>query len=202
MLFNPCKVIDFQPNLTIDDHQIELVEEFRILGLVIRSDLRWTSNTKTMVKKANQRLWMIKRLKNLGAHAEDLVDVFVKQVRSVLEFGVPVWNSRVTQIEKVNIERVQKNFCKITLGEHYTSYERALTTLQLEPLEDRRTRLCLKFALKAEKHIKFQKWFMPNKKTSVTRSKPSKYVAVSSKHERFGKSPLSYLTHLLNVHYS
>ena len=75
----------------LDDHQIELVEEFRNLGLVIRSYLKWTSNTKTMVKKANQRQWMIKRLRNFGAHTEDLVYVFVKEVRSVLEFGVPVW---------------------------------------------------------------------------------------------------------------
>ena len=202
MLFNPCKVVDFQPTFAIDDHQIEFVEEFRLLGLVIRSDLKWKSNTCSIVKKANQRLWMIKRLKNLGADNEDLVDVFVKQIRSVLEFGVPVWNSSVFQNEKIDIERVQKSFCKIVLGDHYLSYENALNALQLENLDDRRTELCLKFALKAEKHEKFRSWFKPNAKTNVSRTKPSKYVTVSFNHEGFKKSPLSYLTQLLNMHYS
>ena len=65
MLFNLCKVIDFRPTFAIDDHQIEFVEEFRLLGLVIRSDLKWKSNTSSMVRKANQRLWLIKCLKKL-----------------------------------------------------------------------------------------------------------------------------------------
>ena len=90
ILFNPSTTIDFQPEFLIEDQQLELVEEIRLLGLIVRSDLKWISNTKNMVRKANQRLWMIKRLKNLGAMQIDSVDVFVKQIRSVVEFGVPV----------------------------------------------------------------------------------------------------------------
>ena len=45
MLFNPCKLIDFTPKLKISGSDIEAVEEIRLLGLVIRSDLKWSSNT-------------------------------------------------------------------------------------------------------------------------------------------------------------
>ena len=90
-----------------------------------------------MVRKANPRLWMIKRLKNLGAMQIDLVDVFVKQIRSVVEFGVPVWHSSITKMERNEIERVQRSFCKILLGDKYVSYSQSLSILKLETLETR-----------------------------------------------------------------
>ena len=43
-----------------------------------------------MIKKGNQRLWMVKQLRNLGAQLDEMVDVFIKQIRSVLEFAAPV----------------------------------------------------------------------------------------------------------------
>ena len=42
---------------------------------------------------------MIKRLKNYGANLNDLKEVFFKQIRTVLEFGAPVWNSGLTKAE-------------------------------------------------------------------------------------------------------
>ena len=202
MLFNTCKTLDFNPEFTIDGHQLQLLEETRILGLIVRSDLKWVSNTQHMIRKANKKLWMVKRLKNLGANRNDLVDIFVKQIRSILEFGAPVWQSSITYQEKVDIERVQRNFCKIVLGFEFASYEKALKFLQLDTLESRRVDLCLNFALKAEKHKKFKHWFKPNLRNDRTRHKPPKYMPVASNHHRFERSPLSYLIKLLNEHYS
>ena len=79
-----------------------------------------------MTKKACARLWMVKRLKVRGANLTDLIDVYIKQVRSILEFGVPVWNSAITQEETLDIERVQKSFLHIAMGNNYHSYESAL----------------------------------------------------------------------------
>ena len=82
---------------------------------MIRTDLKWYSNTDYMVKKANNRLWTIRRLKKLGASDADLLDIYTKQVRSVLELAVPVWQSGGTQAEKLQIERVQKSVFHIVL---------------------------------------------------------------------------------------
>lgn len=185
----------------IDDHRLEVVEEKRILGLIIRSDLKWSSNTKSIMARAYSKLWIIRRLKYLGAEGQDLVDIFCKHVRSVLEFGAPVWHSGLTLTEKYDIERVQKSFCHIYLGGKYESYHGALKQVGLESLEKRREKLCLKFALSAEKSNKFKHWFKPSVKTSSTRLKPLKYAEVISNHARKDKSPLYYLTKLLNHHY-
>ena len=70
MLFNPCHSKDFLPQLEADDQIIELVEQTKLLGLVIRS-----SNTDYMVSRCNSKLWVIRRLKKLGASDVDLLDV-------------------------------------------------------------------------------------------------------------------------------
>ena len=61
--------------------------------------------------------------------------------------------------------------------------------------------ICLKFAKKAEKHQKFSKWFKANVNLPNTRLSKKKYLGVKAKHTRFSKSPISFLTNLLNEYY-
>ena len=201
MLFNPCKSIDFMPQVNIDSCELEVVEEMRLLGLIIRSDMKWISNTDQMVTRANKKLWMLRRLKNLGAGPLDLTDIYIKQVRSILELAVPVWHSGITQNERIDIERIQKSAAHIILGEDYCSYKDALSDLGLESLESRRAKLCLKFIKKAEKHDKHQNWLKLYKTNVNTRQRKNKYCEVKAFHTRFQKSPLSFLTQMLNEHY-
>ena len=77
----------------------------KILGLTLQNDLKWKSNTKNMINKAYKRLWIIKRLKTAGASHDDLTDVYIKQIRSILEFGEPVWNAGLTKEEISDIRK-------------------------------------------------------------------------------------------------
>ena len=186
------------PQFEIGGNEIELVEEMRVLGLIIRSDLKWSSNTESMVVKGYKRLWMLRRLKQYGANSEELVDVFIKQIRSVMELAVPVWQSSITMQERCDIERVQRAALNIILGYRYTSYKEALELFNLDSLEDRRKKLCSKFVNKAVKHEKFQNWFKVNKTRSRTRQEQPRYCHVRARLCRYQKSPLSYLTEILN----
>ena len=104
------------PEVVIDDNELEVVDEIRLLGLIICSDLKWISNTTNIVAKANKRLWILRRLINLGATTDDLLEIYTKQIRCVLELAVPAWQSGLTQAEKIDIERIQKCACHT----HYT----------------------------------------------------------------------------------
>ena len=95
------------------------------------------------------------------------------------------------------------------MGEEYSYYENALKVLGNEKLSDRRTKLCLNFAKKSEKHEKFQHWFelaeekpdpLPNTRSDKT-SLQTKYKPVTVRTDRYKDSPLPYLTELLNSHY-
>ena len=201
MVFNPCKSLEFKPEISLDGNKLETVDEMKLLGLSIRSDMKWNSNTSNMVKKASKRLWILRRLKQLGATTHNLVEVYTKQIRCILELAAPAWQGGISQSEKQDLERVQKCAAHIILGNVYTSYKNALEILNLDSLEVRRMNLALKFAVKAEKHQKFNAWFKPTKKTMNTRTKLPKYCEVRANSVRFAKSPISFLTKLLNLHY-
>ena len=113
-----------------------------------------------------------------------MVDLYSKQIRSVLELAVPAWHGAITQAERITIERIQKSACHIILGDKYQSYKLALNTLDLDTLQSRRDKLCLNFARKSEKHTKFQKWFKPVTVSQDTRQEKFKYCDVRAQHNR------------------
>ena len=200
MLFNPCQSMDFMPALEIGGEPLELVDSMRLLGVTVSSDLKWTKNTADIVKRACNKLWILRRLKGLGAQEHELLDMYGKHCRSIIEFAVPVWQSSITVEERQQIERVQKTALHIILGERYQSYRNALEITGLESLETRRRRICLKFARKAENNKKHSKWFK-RKPNMITRQKPEKYWNPVARTSRLRNSPICYLTRLLNTHY-
>ena len=156
MLFNTGTKYDFMPNLQINDGEfLEVVEEFKLLGVVLQSNLKWYANTDYMCKKGYARLWMIRRLKGLGASIDEMLDVYEKQIRCVLELAVAVWEPGLSQLEVRQIERVQKSAFSAILGDEYLSYENALSILNMKRLSKRRYDLCVKFAKKFSLHHKF-----------------------------------------------
>ena len=198
MIFNPARTKDFHPRFSMNGNELEVTEETKILGLILRTDLSWSSNTEYMVKRANKKLWCLRRLKNFGAETQDLLEVYLKQIRCLLEYAVAVWQPSLTYEDSIKIERVQKSALSIILGQKYKSYKSALRELNLDTLYTRRIKLCINFAKKAQKHTKFSRWFKQNEKVSVTRNKPTKFCEVYCRTERFKKSPISYLTTILN----
>ena len=40
MVFNPCIAWDFMPELKLDNQELEMVEEMRLLGVIVRSDMK------------------------------------------------------------------------------------------------------------------------------------------------------------------
>ena len=202
MLFNSSKKYDFNPQLSLQSGaNLLVVESYQLLGVIIQSNLKWDQNTDFICSKAFDRMWMIRRLKLLGATDSELIDVYYKQVRSVLEMAVAVWSPALTKHQVSQIERVQKTLCAVILGSNYSDYEGALAVLQLEPLSTRRKDLCTRFANKCFKNDKFKSWFVErnqNDENVKTRSEKTRLLPVQTRTKRYEKSPLPYLTNLLN----
>ena len=199
MLFNTAKLLDFEPDVVVNNETVELVEEMKLLGVVVTCDLKWHENTKLITKKAFSRIWMLRRLKNMGASRQVLLDVYCKLVRSVVEFAAAVWNSGITKENSIHIERVQKSALAVILGRDYSSYEEACATLDIETLSNRREQLCYSFALKSSKHIEYKHWFVKNQNHMNTRSQKPCFKPAQARTQRFQSSPIPYMTHLLNT---
>ena len=198
MIFNPCWSKDFMPEQMLGGNQLEVVEEMRLLGLIVTPDLKWTANTDNIVKRAYGKLWMLRRLRSLGANNDQLIDVYLKQVRSILEQAVPAWNGAISQAEVTDIERVQKCALHIILGDNYLTYNEALVTVNLQKLSLGREQLCLIFARKAENNSTHKEWFKLTRQSN-TRQNPNRYCATVSRTGRLLRSPIPYLTGLLNA---
>ena len=52
MIFNPSKSYQFNTRLSIEGQTIQQVHEARLLGVIIRDDLSWKSNSEFIIKKA------------------------------------------------------------------------------------------------------------------------------------------------------
>ena len=194
MLFNTSRTYDFMPRITIDGiNYIEVVEEMKLLGIVFQSNMKWYANTSNLCKNGYGRLWMLRNLKKYGASKDDLLDVYIKQCRCVLELAAPVWSSGITEAESKQLERVQKTAFAIILGKKYLSYRQALISLKMETLQERRISLCLSFAKKSQQNEKFTNWFESSDHLTPTTFQPVPYRT-----KRFANSPLPYLTNLLN----
>ena len=92
------------------------------------------------------------------------------------------------------------------MGSNYNSYREALDFLNLETLKDRRTAICTTFAMKTYNHPKFSSWFCTNAIGDDPRPRDCKiepnrpYLKpVEARTKNFKKSPIPYLTNLLNA---
>ena len=117
-----------------------------MLGVMITNDLKWASNTEYICRKAYKKMWVLRRMKILNIDSYTICDVYVKEIRSLLELAVPAWHSGLTQKQSVDIERVQKVAVKVILSDCNTgksdfTYDMALVVLNLEPLYYRREKL-------------------------------------------------------------
>ena len=91
---------------------------------------------------------MLRRLLKLKLSHLELFDVYIKEVRSLLELAVPVWHSGLTIKQSNQIESIQKIAFKMILQKDYTSYSEACEKFSTISLKERRIKLCLKFAKK------------------------------------------------------
>ena len=162
MIFNFSDKYQFSTRLAIDGKPIEVINSTKLLGTIITSDLKWDKNTNHIVKKANARMELIRKVASFGAKKEDLKNLYILFVRSQLEQSAVVWHSSLTEENIQNLERVQKSAIKIIMGEEYQSYRKSLNFLNLDTLEERRKMLCLKFAKSALKNEKASKMFPRN----------------------------------------
>ena len=195
-LFNSSRNYDFMPEITMSDNQLlEVTDKMKLLGITVSSNMKWHDHVADLCKRGHMKLWMIRRLRKMGANKETLNDLYEKQIRTILEYATPVWHPGLTSRDSYEIERVQKSAYAIIYGNQ--PYKYLLKKHNKKSLQDRRQELCRKFAMKSAKNNYTKKWFNPKLKTVNTRSKDP-YYEVPCKTNRWKNSPIPFMTALLN----
>ena len=123
LLLNQLKtrevIIDFRRKKTaiqpllIDGGCVERVAAFCFLGVHIQEDLSWRTNTTAIIKKAQQRLYFLRVLRNYHLREELLVTFYRCSVESIITYCICVWFSSCTAAERKALQRVVNSAQKI-----------------------------------------------------------------------------------------
>src|SRR4029434_10304142 len=102
------------PPLTIDGAAVERVSSTKFLGVHISKDLSWTLNTSTLVKKAHQCLFFLRRLKKANLSPQILVNFYRCTIESILTNCISVWYGSCSVADRKTLQRVVKTAQRIT----------------------------------------------------------------------------------------
>lgn len=198
MIFNFSTKYQFNTRLKLEGSKLDQIHQTKLLGLVLRDDLSWKSNTDELTKRAYVRLIIIKKLIQFDVPMHELIEIYTLYIRSVVEQSAVVWHSSLTKGEQKDLERVQKVSLRVILGDRYTTYPEALKISGLETLTARRTKLSLNFARKCVKNEKTS-WMFPRNETIVDTRHHEAFHVTKARTGRLANSAIPYMQRLLNV---
>ena len=142
---------------------------------------------------------ILHNLFKFGLPVDELVQIYILYVRSLVENSAVVWHSSLKIAEIRAIERVQKVALKIILSEKYQSYLLALKVTGLPSLHERRKILCKKFALNCIKNEKTCHMFPKHTLRNVVNTRnPEKYYVQPARTDRLRYSAIPFMQRLLN----
>ena len=130
--------------ITVGNQEVERVGTYKLLGVIIRDDLKWNTHVEYVIAKAAKRLYALRLLKRAGVMPEDMLKVYTCNIRSVLEYAVEVWQDIPTYLSDA-IESIQRGALKIFPN---FNYQQALDQSNLTFLVDRRISICNKLMAK------------------------------------------------------
>ena len=78
-------------SILIDGAAVEQVESFKLFGVHITNKLTWSKHTKTVVKRARQNLFPLRRLKRFGMGLQIFKRFYSCTIESILTGCITAW---------------------------------------------------------------------------------------------------------------
>ena len=92
--------------LTIDGAAVERVSSTKFLGVHISEDLSWSHNTASLTKKAQQRLYFLRKLRRAGAPPPIMHTFYRGTIESILTSCITVWYGACTVSCRKTLQRI------------------------------------------------------------------------------------------------
>ena len=150
---------------------------------------------------------LYRRIDFISYIGDNNTSIYLSHIRVVLEQSCTLWHNRITEDNLNDLERVQKNACRIILGNKYENYVKSLEMLNLDTLKERREKLSLKFGINCTENPKTKKLFtLKEKRHKSHKQKPccsrkeNKFNVIKANTARLANSTVPFLQRLLNKH--
>ena len=105
-------IIDFRRNATtppsvcIKGSEIERVDTYVYLGVILNNSLTWGDHVDMLIKKLNSRLYCLRKMCNINVRSEILLTFFNSTLCSVWRYCFVCWGGNVCAIEASRINRI------------------------------------------------------------------------------------------------
>ena len=202
MLDNFTKNHQFITRIHINNVNVEIVDEIKILDTIVTSNVTLNTNKQNIIKKVNKRMLLLKKIQCFGAIVQEMVHLWIIYCRSVLKQLAVVWGSSLTSENKTVLDRTQKSFSKMNPKNKYTTFEEALWKLNFSTLEERRKEVSLK-------NEKFKNLFPKTITRKLTTGNNTQFKVTfcnTNRSQNFGLTEMKYQLNehntLLTVHFS
>ena len=137
------------PNYFYNEQQLDIVSEYKYLGIIINNKLTWHTHVEYIIRKANRLLGFISSVsKSLSQFA--FFSVYKSLVIPVLEYGQPAWQLHTALLSN-KLEQIQRRATRIALRQkpQEMSYPDRLKILNWDSLVSRRKFCLISYVIKS-----------------------------------------------------
>uniref|UniRef100_A0A674MJD0 Reverse transcriptase domain-containing protein n=2 Tax=Takifugu rubripes TaxID=31033 RepID=A0A674MJD0_TAKRU len=105
-------IVDFRkvtaplPPLALMDSPVTITDSFRFLGTTITRDLKWEPTISSLIKKAQQRMFFLRKLRKLNLPPRMLAQFYTAIIESILTSSITVWFAGATVRDRLRLQRV------------------------------------------------------------------------------------------------
>ena len=195
------KYVNNSPPLCFDGLLIDRVNKHKHLGLLLTSTLDFSQHVNDVCLRANRKLSVLRSVNILNRQTLDLL--YKLTVRSVIDYGLPVYYKSLTLSQIGRLESIQYKAGKIVTGAlQFTSKDKLNLELGWESIVERGNILSLNIFHKIHRHETrpLIKSCMPKldiEKNYTTRSKGG-YIPFKYENKNFNTSFFPYTLKLWN----
>ena len=130
--------------LAVDNAPMDMVSEYKYLGVLLTSSLDWSKHITRICKNARQQVGILYRKFYGHCNSSTLKQLYLTYVHPHLEYAAPVWDPHQQGLINA-LESVQKFALKLCTKNWNASYDETLSNCNLPTLAHRRRLLKLSF---------------------------------------------------------
>ena len=125
--------------ISVDTDKLQLVEQAKYLGLMVRDDLSWDDHILELCRKMNYYVHMFRRLRKI-LPSQLLLNIYKSYVQSKIDYGLSIWGC-TTEFNLDRIQRIQNLLARIIYNNFDYINSRGIDmvrSLKLQTIRERR----------------------------------------------------------------
>ena len=132
------------PSITINDTDVEIVDDFKFLGIMLNKHLKWTTHTDMIANKISKYIGVLNRLKHT-LPPRILITLYNTLILPHFYYGLPLWGHHTSRLHKLQ-KRAFRTITNSKFNAHSEPICKRLNILKLPDLYN----LQLYFKIKRE----------------------------------------------------